>query len=57
MSSLSVLAGSPDWLTVTAAAQVLGVNRRTVYRWIATKKIEAAELGGLIYVRPNSKDA
>lgn len=35
----------PKYLTPSEAAQVLRVDRRTVYTWLRTHKIKAVQLG------------
>jgi excisionase family DNA binding protein len=36
--------------TLTEAAEVLGVNRVTIRRWIAAGKLEAETIGGVVLI-------
>jgi excisionase family DNA binding protein len=40
-----------DYLKIGAAARFMGVNRRTIYRWIWSDKLPASKVGGLYYIR------
>jgi len=41
---------------VLNAARYLGVNRRTVYRWIDSGEINALIIGGIVYVEQEVLD-
>jgi len=41
-------------ITVDKAAQILGISKRTVYKLIAEKTIEAARIGGSLRIDPQS---
>lgn len=41
---------SDDVLTVTAAAKILKVSRRTIYNWIDEDKIQRVIFGGNTYI-------
>lgn len=36
--------------TLTEAAELLGVNRITIRRWIATGKLQAESIGGVVLI-------
>jgi excisionase family DNA binding protein len=42
---------NPEFLRIGDAARFLGVNRRTVYRWIWGGSLPAARVGGLYFIR------
>lgn len=41
---------SPPLLNITHAARRLGVDRKTVYRWIFTGDLAAVKMGGRNYI-------
>jgi len=41
---------SDDLVTVPEAARRLGRHKMTLYRWIASHKIVAVKLGGILFV-------
>ena len=48
--------GPGDYLNVTDAAHVLGCSRRTVNRWVDSKKIIATIVGGYIVISKEEVD-
>jgi len=49
-SGVTFTVRAEDVMSVTSAAKALGINRVTVYRWIAASKIIAVIFGGTYYI-------
>lgn len=50
---------SPEYISVTAATKVLRLSRVTIYKWIASGRLDAAEIAGrtVIIVNPKYRSA
>ncbi|MEI7989070.1 MAG: helix-turn-helix domain-containing protein [Chloroflexota bacterium] len=48
---MNISTNDPDVMKIGEAAQILGVTRRTVYRWIWGGKLPASKVGGLHFIQ------
>lgn len=48
---------NPEYLKIGEAASLLGVARRTVYRWVWSGELPATRVGGLYFIRRSDLDA
>lgn len=47
----------PNLLKIGDAAELLGVTRRTIYRWIWSGELQASKVGGIYFIRREDLDA